>query len=237
MSELKAVQLELPLQPSGDGRGEGSAPSPADGRQERGRPLRRSPFEGHIPADRPTRAGQVGVHISVSTVHSVIQLATWPTGTEAWQAALTSALGEGVPLRVGDTQRMPTGLVMRLGPEELMIVSDEAVPASHESVAALRVSVRSDVGSVLDLSHARCRIHIEGEHAIDTLAKLFALDFRDGAFPINNVQLTSHHHVPSALHRTGETAFDAYVFTTYAREQLETLMDAALEFGVAVTAD
>jgi heterotetrameric sarcosine oxidase gamma subunit len=166
----------------------------------------------------------------------VIQVATWPTGTEAWLAALTSALGEGLPPRVGDTQRMPAGLVMRVGPEEIMIVSEETAPASAETVAALRQQLRPDICSVLDLSHARCRIRIEGEHCVDTLAKLFALDFRDDAFPIDRVQLTSHHHVPCALHRTGATAFDAYVFTTFAREQLETFADAALEFGVVVAA-
>jgi sarcosine oxidase gamma subunit len=48
------------------------------------------------------------------------------------------------------------------------------------------------------------------------------------------VRLTGHHHVPAALHRTGAQAFDIYVFTTYALDQLQALEDAALEYGVAI---
>jgi heterotetrameric sarcosine oxidase gamma subunit len=121
---------------------------------------------------------------------------------------------------------------MRVGPEELLVVSDDSSPPSHERVAALRRQLPANIGSVLDLSHARCRIRIEGEHAVDMLGKLYALDFREHAFPVGRVQLTGHHHVPCALHRTGPASFDAYVFTTYARDQLETFADAALEYGV-----
>ncbi len=65
------------------------------------------------------------------------------------------------------------------------------------------------------------------------LAKLFAIDFRAPAFPFGQAWLTGHHHVPCLLHRLDADAFDVYVFTTYARDQLETLIDAALEYGVA----
>jgi sarcosine oxidase gamma subunit len=48
------------------------------------------------------------------------------------------------------------------------------------------------------------------------------------------VRLTGHHHVPCLLHRLGEQAFDLYVFTTYAHDQLAVVLDAALEFGVSL---
>ena len=41
--------------------------------------------------------------------------------------------------------------------------------------------------------------------------------------------------MPSLLLRTGTQAFDWIVFTTYAQDQLETLADAALEYGVEIT--
>ena len=226
MSEANAVQPDLP----------GLFPlPPATATADRGEGLCRSPFEGHIPANRPTSTGHIGVRLTVSTLHSVIQLATWPTGVQAWQSTLASALGQPVPQKTGDTQLTKLGLALRVGPEELMLVSDDATqPPSHESVAKLRGFVRPDIGSVLDLSHARCRIRIEGERCVDTLSKLLALDFREDAFPVGRVLLSSHHHVPCALHRKGSTGFDAYVFTTYAREMLETIADAALEYGLAV---
>ena len=44
--------------------------------------------------------------------------------------------------------------------------------------------------------------------------------------------MSGHHHLPCSLHRRGETEFDLYVFTTYAHDQLGSLLDAALEYGV-----
>jgi sarcosine oxidase subunit gamma len=85
------------------------------------------------------------------------------------------------------------------------------------------------------LGHARCRIRISGGKCRDTLSKLFAIDLRDAAFPVSQARLTGHHHVPALLHRVGPDQFDIYVFTTYAQDQLHALVDAALEYGVALT--
>lgn len=243
MSDLKTTQMELPL-PVASGEGPDSlapplalaqAATPTRVPTGRGKGEGHSPFVGHLPADRQASDGPTGVHLKASTLHSVVQLSTWPTGVDAWQAALAYAIAAPLPQKTGDTQATSQGLAMRIGPEELMLVSDDAAqPPSHETVAALRQHVNANLGSVLDLSHARCRIRIEGERCEDTLSKLFALDFREIAFPAGKVKLSSHHHVPCALYRTGTAAFDAYVFTTYAREMLETFADAALEYGLAM---
>ena len=87
---------------------------------------------------------------------------------------------------------------------------------------------------MLDLSHARCRVHIEGPQAVATLSKLFALDFRDATFAVGQLKLSGHHHVPCSLHRLGADSFDLYLLSTYAHGQLESLQDAALEYGVAL---
>ena len=193
---------------------------------------RRSPFDGHLPSDHATRDGRTGVSLWPEMLHSVLLTSTWPNGVKPWLAALRKALGQRLPKSVGDSMMLRTGLTMRVGPEEIMLVSEPGQPESHELLQNLRQHVTAQIGAVLDLSHARCRIGIKGPNAVDTLAKLYALDFREAAFPLHRVQLTAHHHLPCVLHRTGEQAFDAYVFTTYARDQLATLADAALEFGI-----
>ena len=252
VSEVTPTQLPLPLPEPANGESTAAADSPASmtgqaqaapsdapptprATEGQSDAATRSPFAGHIPADRPASDGQTGVRLTISTIHSVIQLSTWPTGVDAWLAALANAIAAPLPQKTGDTQAASLGLAMRTGPEELMIVSDDAAqPASRETVAALRQHVTADVGSVLDLSHARGRIRIEGERCVDALSKLFALDFRKDAFPVGKLKLSSHHHVPCAMHRIGSTGFDVYVFTTYAREMLEAIADAALEFGMVL---
>ena len=192
--------------------------------------LLRSPFEGHAPFEKPSRDGTVGVVLRAETLASVVQISTWHAGNDALVLSLGSAVSGTPPPAPGHVVQTAAGLLMRTGPQEFLLVSELA----QQQVAALRRHVLPDIGSVTDLSHARCRIRIEGERCVETLGKLFALDFRGPSFPPGQCRMTGHHHVPCLLHRLAATRLDAYVFTTYAFDQLATLIDAALEYGVAL---
>ena len=146
------------------------------------------------------------------------------------QAGAKAVIG-AVTGAVAGAGRAPGGnVLMRSGPFEFLLVCDGAAP----TVDALRTHVRSDIGSVTDIGHARCRIRISGDQCQAVLAKLFALDQRPAAFPHGELRLSGHHHVPCLLHRLEPDAFDLYVFTTYAHDQLGTLLEAAREYGVAL---
>ena len=191
---------------------------------------RRSPFEGHEHIERPNAAGEIGVRLSAETLPSVTQVSTWISGVAGLEQALAGVLGQRAPAITGSTLRTPQGLVIRSGPEEFLIVADG--PA--DNTAWLRRHVAADVGSVTDLSHARCRIRIGGNRCRDALGKLFPIDLRDASFPVEDARLTGHHHVPCLIHRLGAECFDLYVFSTYAHDQLSTVIDATLEYGVAL---
>ena len=190
--------------------------------------LYRSPFEGHDLGERPALDGSVGVHISAGLVPQAVLVSTWVSGEAGLQAALAQLLGQAPPGPTGQIQATHLGLLMRTGPEEWLLVGDGAV----DPRPALRDAIGADVGGVTDLSHARCRMNLRGTRCLDTLSKLFPLDFRAEAFPVGELRLSGHHHLPCSLHRRGETEFDLYVFTTYAHDQLGSLLDAALEYGV-----
>ncbi len=190
--------------------------------------LYRSPFEGHALGERPALDGSVGVRIRAGLVPSAVLVSTWVSGEAALQAALSQLLGQTPPGPTGQIQATHLGLLMRTGPEEWLLIGD----GTSDAYAALRAAIGADVGGVTDLSHARCRMRVQGPRCLDTLSKLFALDCRPAAFPIGELRLSGHHHLPCSLHRLGETEFDLYVFTTYAHDQLASLLDAALEYGV-----
>ena len=190
--------------------------------------LYRSPFEGHTLGERPALDGSVGVSIRAGLVPHAVLDSTWVSGEVGLQAALTQLLGQTPPGPTGQIQATHLGLLMRTGPEEWLLIGDGA----SDACSVLRAAIGADVGGVTDLSHARCRIKVQGPRCLDTLSKLFALDCRPAAFPIGELRLSGHHHLPCSLHRLGETEFDLYVFTTYAHDQLASLLDAALEYGV-----
>jgi heterotetrameric sarcosine oxidase gamma subunit len=195
-----------------------------------GSPARRSPFDGHPAGAHPNVAGQTGVRLQAGMLASVTQVSTWISGVHGLEQALAAWLGQPAPALTGETLQRAQGLLMRTGPEEFLWVAEQA----DGTLAGLRDSVARDVGSVTELSHARCRIRITGDRCLEVLSKLFPVDVRPAAFPTGQLRMTGHHHVPAALHRTGPQAFDIYVFTTYALDQLQALEDAALEYGVAV---
>ena len=192
----------------------------------------RSPFEGHATGNRPNAAGQIGVQLTAGMLPSFTLISTWISGLPGLLQALTTVFGDTVPQRIGKTTRTEFGLLARSGPEEFLLVGDDA----SDRTTLLRATVGADTGSVTDLSHARCRIHIEGTQCRTVLNKLFALDLRESAFAIGDIAMSGTHHVPSTLHRLGADTFDLYVFSTYAYDQLATVLDAAQEYGVALQA-
>jgi len=192
----------------------------------------RSPFDGHASGNRPNAAGQIGVHIAASIVPSFTLISTWVNGMPRLLDALTTVFGDTVPQRIGKTARTEFGLLARSGPEEFLLVGDDP----SDRAGMLRTLIGADIGSVTDLSHARCRLHIEGPQSRTVLNKLFALDLRESALAHGDIAMTGTHHVPSTLHRLGVNAFDLYVFSTYAYDQLGTLLDASQEYGVGLSA-
>lgn len=193
--------------------------------------LYRSPFEGHTLGERPALDGSIGVQVRAGRLPHAVLLSTWISGEAALTAALTRLLGQTPPGRTGLTLTTGLGLLMRTGPEEWLLVGD-GVPDPRP---VLRDAIGTDVGGVTDLSHARCRMNVRGTRCLDTLSKLFPLDFRADAFPVGELRLCGHHHLPCGLHRLGLEELDLYVFTTYAHDQLASLLDAALEYGVNLT--
>jgi sarcosine oxidase subunit gamma len=171
----------------------------------------------------------VQVHITAQRLQSVTLISTWASGIEALTQAVHSALGSPPPAHTGEATECEAGLLMRSGPLEFMLIGTHAAP---DRVAQLRAQIPGEIGSVLDLSHARIRVQLHGAKAVDALGKLYALDFRPAAFPVGRFQLTGHHHIPCMLHRLDAQHFELYFLSTYAHGQIQALMDVALEYGV-----
>jgi len=191
----------------------------------------RSPFWGHRLDELADRAGNVGVQIHAGSLNSVHLISTWCSGLPALVQAM-EGIFEGVPALVGTTAATSKGLLVRSGPEEFLLLES----GKADLTALLRSAIPADTGSVTDLGHARCYIQVEGNRCTAMLNKLFALNLRETEFPVGQVRLSGTHHVPSMLHRMSPECFRIIVFTTYAYDQLTSVIDAAREYGVRLTA-
>ena len=170
------------------------------------------------------------MQLTVGVLPSFTRVNTWVNGLPGLLCALTAVFGDTVPQRIGKTTRTEFGLLARSGPQEFLLVGDDATDRSK----LLRITVDTDTGSVTDLSNARCRIRIEGTQCRRVLNKLFALDLHESALGTCDIAITGSQHAPSTLHRLGAHAFDLYVFSSHAHEQLGTVLEAAQEYGVAL---
>lgn len=184
-----------------------------------------TPFYDLRPVEQANAAGEMGLRIRVDTLDCAWLLHTWPQDEAAFFADLAAHL---VLPDLGQTRHLEDDtLVVRSGPSEVSLLHRRS-SALAERIAA---SVHPERGAALDLRHAKVCVQIQGDKVAAVLQKLFALDFRLPHFPIGHFRSSGFHHAPAALHRIAEHDFDLYLPSTYAKDQAESLLDAALEFG------
>ena len=189
------------------------------------------PFEAGMARRQSDRQGLVQVQMSAGMLTHVAQIGTWIGGWDALAARLTNFMP--VPSETGRSAWQGGDWIARIGPEEMLLV---AAPGSTLP-QHIATAVPPDLGHSLDLSHARCRLRMRGSGVVASLQKLFALDFREPAFGVGEVRQSGSHHLPDLLHRDDADAFDVYLHTTYARDQVESVFDAALEWGAELSVD
>ncbi len=192
-------------------------------------PRPRSPFEGHKPGERPNASGEIGVRLQAQALPGLLLISTWPSGITSLRNVMLRTLG-AAPAHCGQSAQIGAGMVLCTGPEEYLLLPLHGRGRLSET----RQHIPASIGSVTDLGHARCRIRIEGPRCRDTLSKLFALDLREAVWPQGELRQSGHHHVPCTALRLGVDSFDLLVFSTYAFDQLATVLDAAQEYGVAL---
>lgn len=189
------------------------------------------PFDAGMARRQPNRQGLVQVHMRAGMLTNVTQIGTWIGGWDALAAHLAHFMP--VPPKTGRSAWQGGDWIARTGPEEMLVVT---APGSSLP-PHIATAVPPDLGHSLDLSHARCRLRMQGSGVVASLQKLFALDFRDPAFGVGEIRQSGSHHLPALLHRVAADAFDLYLHTTYAHDQVESVWDAALESGVALSVD
>jgi sarcosine oxidase subunit gamma len=170
-----------------------------------------------------------GLTITGRRPATLLQLGAWPDTRENFEAILGSVLGLSVPAGPGKAAVSADGALMVIAPGRYLLVSD-----NKGVTARLAEQIDAERGVITDLSHARAGIRISGPRAADVLRKGVAIDLDIRKFPVHGVAQTTFHHIGLTLHRTEETAFDLFVFRSFAVSFWEALTDAALEYGYQV---
>lgn len=179
---------------------------------------------------RDGMGGQRNLRIGETRDWNLAQIAAFSTTATELEQAVRASIGADLPARVGDAKAVGSRFLLRTGPEQFWIVTQD----SEDIAPTLRSAVAPAIGSVTTLSHSRTRIWIEGSHSREVLAKGLSIDLDAKVFGLNSFTLTGLHHTPVMLLRTGATRFELYVLRTFAVWTWEWLTDAALPYGYDV---
>ncbi len=186
-----------------------------------------------LPAARPASHGNYldGVGVTLSETHpgSIVQVAAWPGQEAAVSIEIADRMRLELPAGPGGGVATETAAAFGFAPGKFLVI------AETEGLAeSLRQAIPSSLGSVTDLSHGRTAICIAGTKAEWVLAKIFAVDFAAGAFPVGKGTATMHHDIFAAIQRTGPMQFDLYVFRSFARAFWHSLCHASEEVGYEI---
>ncbi|MEM8793614.1 MAG: hypothetical protein AAGE80_18490 [Pseudomonadota bacterium] len=162
-----------------------------------------------------------GLTLSERRVGSIWQLAAWPD--RLGDVAATAAASAGLSTAPGPLQADGSSMrLLRTEPLKLLLVSDEESAAPDLGGS----------GTIIDLSHARTVIRVEGALRADFMARLMPLDLRPKAFPEGRIATSAIHHVAVTVDARGG-GLDLYCFRSFGRAMWEHLVETAEQFAVA----
>ncbi len=142
----------------------------------------------------------------------------------AFRNAVRAVCGCELPTASNSSSAGPDGEILKLGPDEWLLVSD---------TGALWSETMAIPGATLtDVSHGRIAVRLTGEKSRDVLAKGCSVDLHPGQFPPGTCIQTSISKISVIIHRPqNDHGFMLYAARSYAGSFWHWLTAAANEYG------
>jgi methylglutamate dehydrogenase subunit D len=182
-----------------------------------------------IPGNHGNAADGAGIALHERTNISLIQVTAWRDTVPTVLTAIGNATGVIIQNKPGNGRVAGEKSVFGFAPGRFMVTG-----ATPDLEQRLRAAISSDLGTIIALTHGRTIIRMSGPRTEWVLAKLFAIDFSEHAFPLGAGRATLHHDIHALIQRIDQETFDLYVFRSFARSFWLTLCHAAEEVGYRV---
>lgn len=174
--------------------------------------------------------GHVPLRITIPR-REIVQIAIRRGQMEAAALAMRSAFGLDFP-PPGRAASGPDMIASWVQPGTWLLTA----PWSAEGALAERLArILSGHAAIMDQSHGRVTIAIEGHNARAVLAKGCRLDLHPRAFASGHVASTAIAQVGCLIHQSDASPrFELTIFTSYARPLFHWLTESAAEFGYEI---
>ena len=113
------------------------------------------------------------------------------------------------------------------GPNRWLIIE----PETRDLISLVKSQINETSISIVDLSHARSSIEIDGPMTRDLLLKGAAIDFHPEAFLINHCVQTTFFNLSALICCLDENRFNIFIARGFALDLWQKVQEAAEEFG------
>lgn len=149
------------------------------------------------------------------------QLALWPDSLQGVASSIACGFGIGSVPAFGEVQTKESVAMLRIEPLKFWVIG-----ASLTDIDATQ-------GAVLDLSHSRTHVRLNGQYAKKVLNSFLPLDLREKSFPVNSIASSAFHHVGVTLWRS-EHGYELFIPRGFAVSIYELLCDTADQYGLTM---
>jgi len=193
-------------------------------------PEPRSPLEGRFAPGRYGATLETPVSIG-RRLAAIVQVAARREAATALGAALLERFGFDLPPPNRAASAGPL-CALWLQPETWLLVGPQD---SEGALAASLATASGAAGAVVDQTHGRIIITLEGDAARTVLSRICRLDLHPRVFGAGSVAATPIAELPCLLHRAiSDQRFEIVVFASFAAAFLHRLTEAAEGFGYEI---
>jgi sarcosine oxidase subunit gamma len=175
-------------------------------------------------------AAPPGISLAERLACAIWQISAW---READIAPLRGALAEQLGLTLPEKPTAASAgdiALFHIAPRRwwLVLPGDRSIDLAARLAAAV-----TDRAALTDLSHGRTVLRLSGPASRNVLQKLCRIDLHPQAFPAGRVAQTPLGQVTALIHAFDDgPGFDLYLPRAFAYSAVESLIDAATEFGL-----
>ena len=149
------------------------------------------------------------------------QIAAWPSTIENVDLKLANIINTKNAPGFNQSISNNNMHVLRMEPLKWWIIGDN------------NIQLESELGTIVDLSHAFTSIEIKGDNVKSFLNRHLPLDLRDRSFPVNSTASTAIHHVSVKIWRT-DIGYKLFIPRGFALSIWEILLETASQFGYEI---
>lgn len=149
------------------------------------------------------------------------QIAAWPSTIESVDLKLASFMNISNAPSFNRAVSVINKHILRMEPLKWWLIGVD------------KIEIDSQMGTIIDLSHAFTSIEMKGENIKNLLNRHLPIDLREQSFPVNSIASSAIHHVSVKIWRS-DSGYRLFVPRGFALSIWEILLETASQFGYEI---